>query len=297
MKEKKYLKEINQIIQMRKDTEQRKIEEKEQKRNEILNRIGKLKEDRVHAKQQMRHWSQKRITDVPLYLKKETEFERQQREVEEQKRQSEMQYRKNVFKRISISEIRKHAKMHDSKVEESVSMLRRKRLQNTPLESDARDGNATPTGYSSKFLVNTIEQEKKMKILRNLKEKEAKHKRDKANKFSKIVQEIYWSKERKQAEKKLKDEMELRKLKNHLKEPETPTKSKAEDYLHYYSQNTSTKKPSQKHRQKTKTPTRTINPSLNTSSSQPSKPPLRDYLKESRQKRLRNLKEQPSSRT
>lgn len=64
-----------------------------------------------------REWSQKKPAKTPLYLLKEQEFVSSQQLVEQQRRDEELELRKKVFKRISISEIRKHAKAHDSQIQ------------------------------------------------------------------------------------------------------------------------------------------------------------------------------------
>lgn len=79
-------------------------------------RISKLKEDRARAKAKLRNWSLQRPTKTPLYLLKEREFAQHEEEMEKQKREEELENRKDLFKRISISEIRKHARMHDETI-------------------------------------------------------------------------------------------------------------------------------------------------------------------------------------
>lgn len=75
-----------------------------------------MKEDRARAKAKLRNWSLQRPTKTPLYLLKEREFAQQEEEMEKQKREEELENRKDLFKRISISEIRKHARMHDETI-------------------------------------------------------------------------------------------------------------------------------------------------------------------------------------
>jgi hypothetical protein len=115
------------------------------------------------------------------------------------------------------------------------------------------------------------------------KKNEAKEKRNKAHKFARIVQEIYWSKERKQAEKKVKEEMDLRKKMQHQKVPE-PEKPKVINYLHYFSNQNLPKKKQKAIISSNKSSNRLPNASVNTSTPH-KRPPLPDYLKEIRQKR------------
>lgn len=106
-----------------------------------------------------------------------------------------------MFKRISISEIRMHARLHDRMLDQNLSELRNKRKEKITLDpieqSDKSANTAISSNYNSKYLRNAIEEQRKRKIEISMKEKELKDKRSKVDKFSKIVQEIYWSRERK----------------------------------------------------------------------------------------------------
>lgn len=124
--------------------------------------------------------------------------------------------------------------------------------------------------------------------MRRLKDQEAKNKRDKANRFSKIVQEIYWSKERKQAERKLKEEMAVRKFNNQLKD-EQEEKPQVHNYLPLVLKHNSEKKLRRRPRND-KSHNKTKNHSLNTTTVDKAKPPLKDYLKEMRLKRFEQSK-------
>lgn len=123
------------------------------------------------------------------------------------------------------------------------------------------------------------------KINDKRRDNEAKEKRNKASRFSKIVQEIYWSKERKLAERKLKLEMSVKKRSNNRTKEDSLEKPKQENYIHYISQNNSYKNL----KKKKKSPEK--NRTLNESQSATVKPPLRDYLKENRIKRKADAKE------
>jgi len=162
----------------------------------------------------MRGWSQNKPKNQPLYLQKELEFQREEEEKERKKREIEIQNRKDIYKRISISEIRKHAKLHDITVEDKINQLRRKRFEeNKTSKSYMGHKDSIPKSLSSKYLKDVIEEERNNKILNKIKENEAQEKKNKANRFSKIVQEIYWSKERKIAEKKICKELAIRRKK------------------------------------------------------------------------------------
>jgi hypothetical protein len=75
----------------------------------------------------MRNWSHQRPNREPLYLKKEKEFLTQKELLDKRKRELELNYRKGVFKRISISEIRIHARKHDHIIENTLDILKKKR--------------------------------------------------------------------------------------------------------------------------------------------------------------------------
>jgi len=299
MKEKKHLKEIKSIMKERKQLQQKQEEEKEIKRNQIIgnystptfiDRISKIKEGRETSKQRMRDWSQKKPQYEPLYLKKEKEFSQQEQELDNLKREQELENRKNIFKRISLSEIRKHAKEHDNKLEDNLSVLRNRRLDMIGRSHDARDriSDQSPRSHNSKYLQNHIKQEKIQKMINEAKMNEGKEKRDKANRFAKIVQEIYWSKEKKEAEKKVKKDMESRKRAQNTKLP-PPERPKVENYLHHFSQhNFGSKKLSKKKLRVNKSQSRLQDPSVSSTSGLP-KPPLHDYLKEKRAEREKEV--------
>lgn len=136
-------------------------------------------------------------------------FKREEEEKEQKKREIEIMHRRDTYKRISISEIRKHAKLHDITVEDNLNQLRRKRFEENKFFMGQKE--LFPKSLSSKYLRNVIEEERNNRALYKLKENEAQEKRDKVNRFSIIVQDIYWSKERKEAEKKINKEMAVKK--------------------------------------------------------------------------------------
>lgn len=90
-----------------------KQKEKQRKRDKIVLRLTKLKEDREQSKIKMREFWRNTVDPEPLFLKKQKQFESFEHQKEEQRKQAELKQRKEMFKRISISEIRMHAKLHD----------------------------------------------------------------------------------------------------------------------------------------------------------------------------------------
>lgn len=160
--------------------------------------------------------------------------------------------------------------------------------QKRKLSSDQLIREVTPPAYKTKFLEKAIEEERKAKILRRIKDQEAKNKRDKANRFSKIVQEIYWSNERKQAECKLREEMAIRKFNIQLK-GEQEERPQVQNYLPLVIQQNSEKKLRRRLRND-KNQKQTKTHSLNTTTAEQAKPPLKDYLKEMRLKRFEQSK-------
>ena len=142
-----------------------------------VDRIGKLKEDRVRAKSRIREWSQKKPSQTPLYLLKEQEFESCQQLAEQQRREEELELRKKVFKQISISEIRKHAKDHDHELHKKMKSMKRRREHFVEEDNEGHSKSAKGLiNYNSKYLKGAIEEEKKKRILKVLKEKEVKDK-------------------------------------------------------------------------------------------------------------------------
>lgn len=237
----------------------------------------------------MRDWSNNRPSTEPLYIKKEKEFLNQVEQLENQKRENELNHRKDVFKRISISEIRIHARKHDHIVGDKLSVLREKRKNEAPASHSENAREAANPIFSSKYLKNVINEEKLKKINDKRRDNEAKEKRNKASRFSKIVQEIYWSKERKLAERKLKLELSAKKRSNNRTKEDSLEKPKQENYIHYISQNNSYKNLKRKRKSPEK------NKTMNESQSAVVKPPLRDYLKENRIKRKAEAKERLQS--
>jgi hypothetical protein len=128
------------------------MQQKSQKRQQIigklsyyiLERISKLKIDRERAREKMRDWSQKKPKHQPLYLIKEHEFNTLEQQMEEERRQQELESRKNIFKRISISEIRKHAREHDNILEQNLAIMK-KRRGDEGLDGRDRSSDITPT--------------------------------------------------------------------------------------------------------------------------------------------------------
>lgn len=100
----------------------------------------------------MRDWSNKRPNTEPLYVKKEKEFLTQIEQQEAQKRVNELNHRKDIFKRISISEIRIHARKHDHIVEDKLSILREKRRNESPASHSENTREAANPIFSSKYL-------------------------------------------------------------------------------------------------------------------------------------------------
>lgn len=220
------------MLRKREMVEELKEQEKERKRTEIVERLTRLKEDRIRAKSRLRELSTKKAEKVPLYLKKEQEFTIQEQEQEERRKLEELQARKEMYKRISISEIRIHAKLHDKVLDENLNILSKKRkdqIKLNPIENPDKVSTTVSSQYSSKYLKNAIEEEKRKKIEQVMKEQNLKDKRSKVEKFSKIVQEIYWSRERKMAEKKVREDMTIqhkiqKRKKNLIPEEEKPRK-------------------------------------------------------------------------
>lgn len=105
--------------------------------------------------------------------------------LEEQKREAELNNRKNIYKRISLSEIRNHARIHDNTLDNNLSLLRRKRVEESrSMNSFMNQKETIPKSLSSKYLKNVIEEERKNRLIYQMKENEAREKREKANRFS-----------------------------------------------------------------------------------------------------------------
>ncbi|CAI2384441.1 unnamed protein product [Moneuplotes crassus] len=183
LRDKKHHKELKEIIRQRERQEQEKQKQRFEKRQQIIARVTKLKEERKKAKTKMRDWSHK-PSRIPLYLQKEMQFQKQKEEEENRKRITELNNRKDIYKRISISEIRRHARMHDDTVESNVTVLRNRRMQGGKSTFSIPQKRESTSSLSSKFLKSAIEEEREHKALMKFKEEEAKEKREKANRFS-----------------------------------------------------------------------------------------------------------------
>lgn len=107
----------------------------------------------------MKEWNHKPLK-IPLYLQKEKEFKKEQQEQERKRREYQLNNRRDIYQRVSLSEIRRHAREHDDTIENNLTILRNRRIQKAGSCQSIGRKDSTPKSFNSKFLQNAIEEEK-----------------------------------------------------------------------------------------------------------------------------------------
>ncbi|CAI2384229.1 unnamed protein product [Moneuplotes crassus] len=183
LRDKKHFEKLKGVLHQREQREQEQQKLQIQKRQKIIERITKIKEDRKRAKSRMKECSHKPLK-IPLYLQKEKEFKKEQQEQERKRREYQLNNRRDIYQRVSLSEIRRHAREHDDTIENNLTILKNRRVHKTGSCQSVGKMDSTPMLFNSKFLQNAIEEEKEKKVQLKVKEQQARDKLDKATRFS-----------------------------------------------------------------------------------------------------------------